>query len=249
MSRPTAAVRKRRIKLLKTCAVKAVEIRSLTGENTGKLEIVHAGRKALTIPQSEFQALCSEGLIVKSGSSWQSSREGRTCLRRMLSEVDEFQSQHRVLSNRQIRQNGQKCFHQVNDNESPLSRLRFRIGKDGAAYLDDCCFQAGERLRVDFTKANLMQQVSSNWNICLGVRSGKRNGKEEVSDAALSARLRTQKALVAVGPEFSGVLVDICCFLKGLSLVEQERRWPPRSAKLMLRTGLSILARHYGLQQ
>lgn len=48
-----------------------------------------------------------------------------------------------------------------------------------------------------------------------------------------------------MGPELSGVALDVCCFMKGLELVERERQWPARSAKLMLKTALLALHRYY----
>lgn len=133
----------------------------------------------------------------------------------------------------------------VDMNESPLAMLARRRGKDGRPFLNLTEWRAGERFRSDYTRGRIMPRLGANWEA--SVSSGRRdlNGTAELTDAALAARLRVDNALEAVGPELSGVLVDICCFLKGLELVEIERRWPVRSAKVMLKAALSALARHY----
>jgi len=133
----------------------------------------------------------------------------------------------------------------LNSAESPLCRLYFRKDKNGCRFISQDEFNAGERLRQDFEKGQLQPKISASLETKLG--GGRRKDASDISDFALDARLRVNKALETLGPEFDGVLLDICCFLKGLELVERERRWPPRSAKLMLKTGLSILARHYGI--
>ena len=132
----------------------------------------------------------------------------------------------------------------VNWSESPLGQLMRRKGRDGEAFLTSAEFQAGERLRVDYTRGQIMPRLGANW--VASVSSGRRDGGiADLTDAALAARIRVENAIRAVGPELSGILIDVCCFLKGMEAVEMERGWPVRSAKIVLKTALGVLSRHY----
>ena len=128
--------------------------------------------------------------------------------------------------------------------ESPIDYLALRKDKNGVPLLGKSEWAAGDRLRSDFTRANMLAGIGMRWGEPIRVSGGAGGGVTQ-TDAAMAARTRVAKALDAVGPEFSGLLLDVCCFLKGLEQVEVERKWPQRSAKLMLRAGLSILSRHY----
>lgn len=131
--------------------------------------------------------------------------------------------------------------------ETPVARLAARAGRDGAPFLAPEEAIAADRLRADFTRGGLAPGVTQRWEPVRGEGGGAARGGGDLTDAAIDARARFHRALDAVGPELSGILVDVCCFLKGTETVERERRWPARSAKLLLKAGLAALARHYGL--
>ncbi len=136
----------------------------------------------------------------------------------------------------------------VNHDESPLAWLRRRKDASGRPMIDAGEFAAGERLRADYERAQLMPRVTANWMAAVaGKRRSGENGIADLTESALAARRRVEAALASLEPEMANLAVDFCCFLKGLERIEAERQWPARSAKVVLRLTLSALARHYGL--
>ena len=160
-------------------------------------------------------------------------------------DIDRFRGQHLAVAQRQIvTELGRACVI-VDEAESPLAWLARRRGRDGRALVEPHQLQAGERLRAEFTRAHLMPRTTSNWSS--PIASGRRGDRAgSATETMIAARQRVHLALDAVGPEFSGLLLDVCCFLKGLEEIERERGWPLRSAKVVLQLALDRLARHFG---
>lgn len=135
----------------------------------------------------------------------------------------------------------------VNTRESPLAWLHRRRGQDGGPLIDAAQFEAGERLRRDLTFAGMLPSVTARWDGAIGSGAGAQRDPAGATDAVIAARQRVRAALLCVGPDFADLLIDLCGFLKGVETIERERRWPPRSAKIVIRLALDHLARHYGL--
>jgi len=162
--------------------------------------------------------------------------------------VGAFRAQHLDLSLQRLATEAGVAQVMVNDSESPLAWLARRRGRDGRAMIDPAQFLAGERLRADFTRAHLTPRITSSWS-GIGRTRGVNGGAGDMTDVVIASRQRVRQALDACGPEFAGLLLDVCCFLRGLEDVERERGWPARSAKVVLQLALDRLARHYGLRR
>jgi hypothetical protein len=228
-------------RLLRFLAKGPVEIAEQA--NREKLMIESGAYGNISIERAAVKTALSDGLAVFRDQRLVISDAGRAHLRRLECADDAYASQHRHESTAVIAHENGLTRVRVNSAESPLAMLRKRKDAYGRQLISDEAFTAGERLRSDYTLGNLMPSIGVNWDV---TGSGTRaNGVLELTNAALAARQRVERALEAVGPELSGVLVDVCCFLKGLEAIERERQWPVRSAKLILKTALAVLDRHY----
>lgn len=161
--------------------------------------------------------------------------------------IDVFRAQHLDLTTRNLMTEQGSIQVLINDSESPLAWLASRKGRDGRAMIGHDQFIAGERLRADFTRGHLSPRVTSSWS-GIGRSRGVNGGAGEMTDLVVASRQRVRSALEACGPEFAGLLMDVCCFLRGLEDIERERGWPSRSAKVVLQLALDCLARHYGFR-
>ncbi len=148
-----------------------------------------------------------------------------------------FADSHRVLDTRRIRDgNGRECYVVVNAAESPLALLRRR------RLVSARQFEAGERLRRDFTIGEFEPRMAIDYAMAVG------HGLHQnapLTETVVAARRRFSQAMRAVGPGLSDVLFDVCCFLKGMDDGERSRRWPRSSLKVVLCIALDRLAEHY----
>ena len=171
----------------------------------------------------------------------------RSFLRRAAADTEEeFLGQHADIVSTSAEVDGARQKVRFDQAESPLAALSRLKDRNGAPFLPEaaarCRGKAGGRFQ-SWTVAAARHRLVGAAPCEFG--QGGRGGMADIADSAMAARLAVNRAIAAMGPELSGVALDICCFTKGLTTVERERQWPARSAKLMLRTALLTLSRHY----
>lgn len=129
----------------------------------------------------------------------------------------------------------------VNLGESPLTWLHAR------GHLTDRQFDAGERLRADYERAQLAPRTTMRWDPVRVDGGGGADHSLTASERQIAAKSRFDDAMTGAGPGLSDVLWRVACGGEGLPTAEKALDWPARSGKLVLRLALDRVADFYRL--
>lgn len=130
----------------------------------------------------------------------------------------------------------------VNLAESPLGWLMARGMVSARQY------EAGERLRGDWTIAGLGPRVTMRWDAAPQSRAARGPGEAiDPTLAQIAAKRRFEAAIAAAGSGLADVLWRVVCAGEGLETAERALGWPKRAGKLVLLMALDRIADHYRL--
>lgn len=130
----------------------------------------------------------------------------------------------------------------VNLAESPLGWLLAR------GLVDQRQFDAGEKLRADWERANLAPSITMRWDAA--PRSGSARGCGDHLDPTerqAAARQRFDAAMTALGRDLNDIAWRVICSGEAMPMAEKSLGWPVRSGRLVLRMALDRLADFYRL--
>ena len=131
----------------------------------------------------------------------------------------------------------------VNVAESPLGWLFAR------GLLSRAQFDAGERLRTDWERAQLAPHVTMAWD-CAPVARGRggSGAGAELTAAQFDARRRFDAAVASAGPGLADILWRVVCAGEGMREAETALGWPARAGKLVLTLALDRVAAFYRIE-
>jgi hypothetical protein len=130
----------------------------------------------------------------------------------------------------------------VNMTESPLGWLLAR------GLVSQRQYDAGERLRTDWERAQLAPRVTMAWDAVPVARGrGGSAGAPDLNGAQLDAKRRFHDAIASAGPGLADILWRVVCAGEGMRDAENALGWPARAGKLVLTLALDRVATYYGI--
>lgn len=127
----------------------------------------------------------------------------------------------------------------VNLAESPLGWLRSR------GMVDARQFEAGERLRDDYERAQVAPRTTMHWAARV---DGGGGGGLDPAAAQIVAKQRFDDAMAALGGGLQDVAWRVICAGEALPAAERGLGWPARAGRIVLTLALDRLGDHYGLR-
>jgi hypothetical protein len=131
----------------------------------------------------------------------------------------------------------------INAAESPLGWLLAH------SHVSQRQYDAGERLRSDWERAQLAPRVTMAWDsapVARG-RGGSAIGPD-LTGAQLDAKRRFEEAVSSAGPGLSDILWRVVCAGEGMRQAESALGWPARAGKLVLTFALDRVAAYYRIR-
>jgi len=131
----------------------------------------------------------------------------------------------------------------VNLAESPLGWLFAR------GLVSQRQFDAGERLRADWERAQLAPRVTMGWDAAPVSRGrGGSGAQPDLTGAQIDAKRRFHGAVDSAGPGLADILWRVVCAGEGMREAETALGWPARAGKLVLTLALDRVANFYRIR-
>ena len=131
----------------------------------------------------------------------------------------------------------------VNGAESPLGWLLAR------GLVTQRQYDAGERLRNDWERAQLAPRLTMAWNATPAGRGRGGSAPEpDLSGAQIDARRRFEDAVASAGPGLTDILWRVVCAGERMREAESALGWPARAGKLVLTIALDRIADYYRIR-
>lgn len=130
----------------------------------------------------------------------------------------------------------------MNMAESPLGWLHTH------GHLTDRQFDAGEKLRYDWERANLSPNITMRWDATSSISNcWSSPDRLTLTELQIVSKQRFDQALSSIGKDLCDISWRVICAGEGVPTAERNLGWPVRSGKLVLKIALDRLADFYRL--